>query len=110
MAKNGKVVFSYTLGDEPPVYNDGKKSGKYTSKDGIIRIGIEKAKRGGKKVSVVYGFGPSEDIQALCKELKSKMGTGGTVKDGAIEIQGDRRKDIQELLEKKGYKTKLAGG
>lgn len=110
MAKDGKVVFSYTLGDEAPVYNETKKGGKYSSKDGIIRIGLEKAKRGGKKVSVVYGFGPSEDINSLCKELKSKLGTGGTVKEGIIEIQGDRRKNIQQLLEAKGYKVKLAGG
>ena len=53
---------------------------------------------------------PPEQIKATCKELKSKCGTGGTVKDGLVEIQGDHRDQIRELLESKGLAVKLSGG
>ncbi|MEE3214371.1 MAG: translation initiation factor, partial [Pseudomonadota bacterium] len=47
---------------------------------------------------------------ALAKELKKRCGTGGALKDGIIEIQGDHRQVLKEALEKKGFKVKLAGG
>ena len=52
----------------------------------------------------------AEQIKSTCKELKSKCGTGGTVKGGVIEIQGDHRDQIRELLESKGLAVKLTGG
>ena len=60
-------------------------------------------------VCVVEGF-PEDRLKSMCKELKSKCGTGGTVKGGAIEIQGDHRDQIRELLESKGLAVKLSGG
>jgi translation initiation factor 1 len=51
-----------------------------------------------------------EDMKALAKQLKKKCGTGGAVKDGNIEIQGDLRQKIADELQKMGYKTKFAGG
>ena len=53
---------------------------------------------------------PPEQIKTTCKELKAKCGTGGTVKDGLVEIQGDHRDQIRELLESKGLAVKLSGG
>ena len=50
------------------------------------------------------------DIKQLCSDLKKVCGTGGTVKEGVIEIQGDNRDKIKALLEKKGFQVKLAGG
>ncbi len=50
------------------------------------------------------------DLQALAKTIKQAVGSGGTVKDGVIEIQGEHREKIAEVLRKLGYKTKLAGG
>ena len=50
------------------------------------------------------------DMTALCKRIKRACGAGGTVKDGAIEIQGNQRERVATVLEKLGYKTKLAGG
>ncbi len=50
------------------------------------------------------------DMAALCKRIKRACGAGGTVKDGAIEIQGNQREKVATVLEKLGYKTKLAGG
>jgi translation initiation factor 1 len=58
---------------------------------------------------VVEGLA-AEQIKSTCKELKSKCGTGGTVKDGVIEIQGVHRDQIRELLESKGLAVKLSGG
>ena len=84
------------------VFNDG---------DGILRISRETKGRKGKGVTLVTGFQGSEsDLKALGKSLKQKCGTGGTVKDGVIEIQGDVRHKIKQELESSGFKVKLAGG
>ncbi len=74
-------------------------------------VGIERKGRGGKTVSVVTGV-MSHDAgkQALLKLLKTKLGTGGTLKDDAIEIQGDHRDQIVELLIGLGYRAKKSGG
>ena len=67
--------------------------------------------RGGKTVSLIKGLALSEgDLTALAKQIKQACGSGGTVKDGVIEIQGDHREKIAEVLGKLGYKVKLAGG
>lgn len=67
--------------------------------------------RGGKAVSVVKNLVLSEaDLKALSKQLKQACGSGGTVRDGLIEIQGEQREKIAEVLEKLGYKVKIAGG
>lgn len=54
--------------------------------------------------------GSNDALKSLSKDLKKKVGTGGTVKDGVIEIQGDHRKIVAEELRKKGYTVKLSGG
>ena len=67
--------------------------------------------RGGKGVTLVKKLVLSEeDMSALAKKIKQACGTGGTVKDGVIEIQGDNRERIAEVLVKLGYKVKMAGG
>jgi len=71
----------------------------------------EKKGRGGKTVTVVYGLHLRPDaLKALGKQLRQACGTGGTVKDGAIEIQGDHRDKVAEALQLLGYRTKLTGG
>lgn len=76
-----------------------------------LRIWLEKNHRGGKVATVIRNYiGTQSEMDALCKELKSKCGTGGSAKDGEIIIQGDHRKKVSELLAKMGYKNKLAGG
>jgi translation initiation factor 1 len=70
------------------------------------------AGRGGKTVTVVAGFtgiGPPEK-EALCKKMRAACGCGGTVKDGAIEIQGDQREKIAAILTEAGFKPVFAGG
>lgn len=66
---------------------------------------------GGKVASVVSGLGLGEaELKALCSECRKKFGAGGTVKDFTIELQGDRREALVQLLASKGYKAKLSGG
>lgn len=76
--------------------------------DGIIRIGLETKGRKGKGVTVIYGLplDPS-GLLALGKELKKSCGSGGTVKEGIIEIQGDHRDKLIEELQKRGCRVKL---
>lgn len=88
----------------------GKKAvGK--ERDGIVRIRRETAGRKGKTVTTLSGV-PTNivSVDALAQELKRHCGTGGSVKDGIIIIQGDHREKIKALLEKRGFAVKLAGG
>jgi translation initiation factor 1 len=67
--------------------------------------------RGGKAVTLVKNLILAEDdMKALAKKLKAACSCGGTVKDGQIEIQGEQRERIAELLRELGYKVKIAGG
>jgi translation initiation factor 1 len=67
--------------------------------------------RGGKVVTLVKNLRLSpDDYKSLTKHLKQACGSGGTVKDGVIEIQGDHREAIAAALQRLGYQTKMAGG
>lgn len=68
----------------------------------LVSVRLEQ-RRYGKNVTVISGFDPSVDIDALGKELKHQFGTGGTVKDGVIELQGDHKRAAGEWLVKKGF-------
>lgn len=80
--------------------------------DGIVRVSRETKGRGGKAVTLVKGV-PVADEAALVqlgKQLKAACGSGGTVKDGVIEVQGDHVARVIEALQKLGHKVKRAGG
>ncbi len=82
-----------------------------TETDGIVRIARQSKGRKGKGVCIITGLPiPEDEIRLLASKLKSKCGTGGTVKDRTIEIQGDCRDKLKSELEKLGYKVKIAGG
>ena len=67
--------------------------------------------RGGKSVTLIKNLVLSEDdMKSLAKRIKQDCGVGGTVKDGVIEIQSEQREKIAGILQKLGYKIKIAGG
>lgn len=79
--------------------------------DGIVRIQRQTSGRKGKGVCLITGIDLDDDALAkLAAELKKKCGCGGALKEGVIEIQGDKRDLLKTLLEAKGMKVKLAGG
>ncbi|HDR1102801.1 stress response translation initiation inhibitor YciH [Pasteurella multocida] len=79
--------------------------------DGIVRIQRQVSGRKGNGVCVITGLDLSDDeLKKLATELKKRCGCGGAVKDGTIEIQGEKRDLLKDLLEQKGYRVKLAGG
>jgi predicted translation initiation factor SUI1 len=76
-----------------------------------VKVGRETAGRRGKGVTTVFDMPLDENgLKELAATLKQRCGTGGTVKDGRIEIQGDQRKRIVAELEKLGYNVKQVGG
>ena len=90
---------------ENPAGSTTKKS------DGIVRVMRDRKKRGGKTVTVITGVQAYQDeLLALAQQLKKLCGTGGTVKDGTIEIQGDHCDIVIDKLSALGYKVKRAGG
>ncbi len=80
-------------------------------RDGVVRVGRETKGRKGKGVTLVTGV-PLDDVglKDLAKQLKQRCGSGGTVKDGTIEIQGDHRDALVEALSGMGYTVKRTGG
>jgi translation initiation factor 1 len=92
--------------DEPVSAEPPRKS------RGRVDIIRQKAGRGGKTVTVVknfVGIGLPEK-EKLAKEMQKTCGTGGTVKDGQIEIQGDKREEVAKILTRAGFKPVFAGG
>ena len=79
--------------------------------DGVVRIQKQTSGRKRADAYVVTGIDLSDDeLKKLAAELKKRCGCGGSVKDGNIEIQGEKRDLLKQLLEQKGFKVKLAGG
>jgi translation initiation factor 1 len=112
--KRGGIVYSTDPDYEPLCPNCLNRLSECTcgsarqTASGIIEIRREKKGRPGKSVTVLYKVGT--DKKPLLKELQKLCGVGGTVKNGAIELQGDQRDKIKAYLEAKGFKVKFTGG
>ena len=79
--------------------------------DGKVRVSRETSGRGGKAVTVVRGLPlDAAALQQLGKQLKAACGTGGTVKDGVVEVQGEHVDKVLALLQAQGYAAKRSGG
>lgn len=113
-----RIVYSSDSGRVVQKPSKASKSGKPAAKappvlpnDGVVRLFREKGGRGGKTVTVVRGL-PEQGaaLESRLSEFKRLCGAGGTLRDGAVEIQGDHRDRISERLTALGYRVKLAGG
>jgi translation initiation factor 1 len=111
MAKrsSSKVVWSSTDGDLRKARDPATRA--RPAGDGTVRVRREVAGRRGKPVTTIAGvpLGDAE-LTLLAGRLKKRCGVGGSLKDGVIELQGDHRNAVADLLEAEGYKVVLAGG
>jgi len=108
---NARTVWSSNQGDQRK--NEQRKSTikSLPPQQQTAYLHRESGGRGGKVVSVVKKLVLSDDdMKSLAKKLKQECGTGGTIKDGLIEIQGEHRQRMADVLQKLGYKVKIAGG
>ncbi|MCC4798687.1 stress response translation initiation inhibitor YciH [Enterovibrio norvegicus] len=104
---NSRLVFSTETGR----IKEEKQAPQRDAGDGIVRIQRQTKGRKGKGVCLVTGLDVDDtQLKLVAAELKKVCGCGGAVKDGVIEIQGDKRDQIKAYLEKKGHTVKLAGG
>ena len=102
---NSRLVYSTETGRIKPA---NEASSRHEESDGIVRLFRESRK--GSGVTLIKGLPSTIDIKALAKNLKKKLGVGGSIKNDVIEIQSDQREKIQALLEQQGYSVKIAGG
>lgn len=88
-----------------------RRTGAGPAGDGVVRVFLETKGRKGKAVTVVRGLAlDAAALDDLARDLKRACGTGGSVKDGAVEIQGDQREKVLRLLRDRGHAAKPAGG
>lgn len=97
--------------EDLPIPRQSAAGSRRPARDGVVRVMRDRSHRGGKTVTVVAGLaGSAADLARITGELKRQCGTGGTVKGDVVEIQGDHRERIVDLLRTRGYTVKLAGG
>jgi translation initiation factor 1 len=116
MAENARTVYSTAHGSVCPTCGwparDCKCSSQFARNEPVpakvvAKLRMEKKGRGGKTVTVVYDLPKNETfLKELAGELKRACGTGGSVADGAVEIQGDKRERLRDVLTKKGWTVK----
>ncbi len=115
-----RLVYSTEQGDLCPACREAKDACRCAEQqdeqriaalDGIVRVRRETAGRKGKGVTTISGVPLAQkELKNLAAKLKKHCGTGGSLKQDVIEIQGDQRNKVRQLLEAEGFKVKLAGG
>lgn len=117
MKKRSGLVYSTELGRTCPDCRQPLGECRCASRqaapkgDGVVRVGRETAGRKGAGVTVISGLPLNgADLSALASELKKRCGSGGTARDGRIEIQGDHRDLLVTELGQRGYRVKRVGG
>jgi translation initiation factor 1 len=109
MTRDGRMVYSTTDGDLRMARDPGLKERR--ADGNRVKVRREVAGRRGKAVTTISGV-PVDDagLKALAGRLKKRCGVGGSVRDGVIEIQGDHRDVVMEILKAEGYAPVLSGG
>lgn len=109
MANSEKRVYQEFGNDNSPALERGTPD--LPPQQQNLRVQATRSGRKGKTVTIINGFqSSSETLTTLLKQLKAQCGTGGTLKENEIEIQGDHKQKIWEILIKLGYKAKISGG
>ena len=104
--RNSQLVFTTEEGRINEISDKDTRTG-----DGIIKVRRETKGRKGKGVTTLQGFLEcDETLKIIAKKLKQRCSTGGTVKDGIVELQGDHRDAVKGELEDMGYVIKFSGG
>jgi translation initiation factor 1 len=104
---DARLVYSTDGGDHRKTAAESPPTDR--PREGIVRVSCEKARRGGKTVTVVTGL-PRADLSSVASDLKRLCGSGGSVKDGRIELQGDQRRKVAARLQTSGHTVEVAGG
>jgi translation initiation factor 1 len=109
MARDDRMVYSSSDGDlrkaRDPLLKARKAAG------GRVRVKRETSGRRGKAVTTIYDVPlPDDGLRELAGRLKKRCGVGGSVKDGVIELQGDHRNVVMDVLKADGYEVVAAGG
>ena len=108
---NNRTVWSSNQGDLRKTEGGMQNVKSLPPNQQTVYLHRDSKGRGGKSVTLVKKLVLSDhDLKELATKLKQLCGSGGTVKDGMIEIQGEHREKIAEALKKMGYKVKIAGG
>jgi translation initiation factor 1 len=109
MKRDARIVYSTTDGDLRKARDPGLKERR--ADGNRVNVRREVAGRRGKAVTTISGV-PVDDagLKALAGRLKKRCGVGGSVRDGVIEIQGDHRDVVMEILKAEGYAPVLSGG
>jgi len=109
--KKGKSGVVYSTNPDYDYTSSSGSDETLDASDQKLYVYRDSKHRKGKTATVVEGFiGSVDDLKELGKHLKSKLGVGGSAKDGEIIVQGDHRDKVKAILESKGYSVKLKGG
>ncbi len=114
-SRSGGLVYSTDSGRMCPVCRQAVnqclcKAQTMASTDGVVRVSLQTKGRGGKSVTLVKGLPlDAAALAAQGKQLRAACGSGGTVKDGVVEVQGDHVVAILAALQKQGYTVRRAG-
>ena len=106
---NSRLVYSTDGGDRRRQTTEPRPRQRPIQGDGVVRVSREKGGRRGKTVTIVSGL-PLDAREAVAGELKRHCGAGGSIKDEAVEIQGDHRGKVAARLRAAGYDVKVTGG
>ena len=105
-----KLSFAYSTNpDYKPEEEETQIEQRAPSQQNLL-VTFERKHRGGKSVTLIKNFvGSVDEMESLCKKIKTKCGVGGSVKDGEILIQGEIKQKVADLLKDWGYRVKVSG-